>query len=158
MTIPSQNINQFQITPTFGDLDLQGGGGSVFTAAADSSVVTALVAGQPVKIVDSAGGVPKVVALAANTDETLGFIKRNVKDQSYAAGELLELAGRDSVIWLVSNAAIARGAKLEVVYNANSGAGAVITSAGTNPIIGRALDKATASGQLIRVLLDTPLQ
>ena len=157
MTIPSYNQNNFAIAPLLGELDLQGVGGTVITAEADSSVVTALLPGQPVKIVDSANGVPKVVALTANTDFTFGFIKRNVKDQNYAAGEFLELAQGGSFIWLVSNAAIARGANVEVVYDANSGNGAVISSGGVNPIIGYALDKATGANQFIRVALRSPV-
>lgn len=156
MTIPTLNQNQFAQQPVLGDLDLQYDG-SVITAAAASSVATPFVAGQPVKIEDSAGGVPKMLALTSNGDQTFGFVIRNLKDVNVPAGQAFELALKDSVIWLVSDAAISRGSDVEVVYNSNSGAGAVITSAGINPVVGKALDKATAANQLIRVYLAVPI-
>ncbi len=155
MTIPTLNQNQFALQPVLGDIDMQFTGTVIAAAAATGNTGT-FVPGQPVKIEDSAGGVPKFVPLVANTDETFGFVVRNLKDASIAAGKSFELAMKDSVIFLVSGAAIARGANLEVVYDANSGAGSVITAAGVNPVIGKALDKATAASQLIRVYLSVP--
>ena len=66
------DINSFKITPVQGQVDLQFAG-SVISARVKSDEVTALIAGQPIKLVDSAGGVPEVTALTANTQQAFGF-------------------------------------------------------------------------------------
>ena len=147
----TQLINQFAQTPEPGDLDLLFPGG-VISARAYASLVTPLVPGQAVKLVDVGGGVPVVTALAADTDATFGFVVRNLKDISFAANEILEVAIQGSVQYMVAGAAIARGAKIEVVTASTK----VITNAGTNPVAGFAFDKATADGDVIRVFILTP--
>lgn len=145
------DINSFKITPVQGEVDLQFAG-SVVSARVKSSEATALVAGQAVKLVDTAGGVPEVTALAANTDSTFGFVTRNLKDASFPAYSSVEIGLQGTVIWMTAGAAIARGAKLEVVNSTKK----VITNAGTNPVCGFAFDKASADGDLIRVYVITP--
>lgn len=145
------NINQFAQTTVQGQLDLLFPGG-VLSAQVDSTQATPLIAGQAVKMTTTSGGLPKFVALASNTDSTFGFVARNLKDASDAAYANFELAFTDSVMWMTSNAAIARNSNVEVVISNNT----VITSAGINPVIGIALDTATASAQLIRVLIKVP--
>lgn len=146
-----QNINQFGQTPEAGDLDLTFGG-EVLTCQVASTQVTALVPGQAVKMADVAGGVPKVVSLAADTDVTFGFVVRNLKDATYPALSYLEIAIQGSVEYMTSGAAIARGAMVEVVSATNK----VITAAGTNPVAGFAIGKATATDELIRIFVLTP--
>lgn len=147
----TQALNQFAQTPEVGDLDLQHPG-NVFSCAVASTQATALVPGQAVKLADVAGGAPKVIGLAANTDKSFGFVVRNLKDAQFAAGATLEVCAGGAVMWMTAGAAISRGANLEVVYTTNK----VITNAGTNPVIGQALDKASADGDIIRVLVRTP--
>lgn len=147
----AQTLNQFAMTPEVGDLDLQFPG-QVLTAQVDASS-TSIVPGQPVKIVDSAGGLPKVTALTANTDKTFGFAIRNLKDAQIDAGEPIEIAFFGAVMYMTAGAAIARGANVEVVYTTNK----VITSGGTNPIVGKALDKAAANNDVIRVFIPAPV-
>lgn len=146
------DINQFAISQVQGALDLSINS-SVMTCAVDAAETTSLVAGQPVKLATTGGGVPKVLALTANTDKSFGFVVRNLKDASRQAGEALEVAMCGSVMYMTAGAAINPGAKIEVVYTTNK----VITNAGTNPIVGVALDKAAADGDLIRVLVVNPL-
>ncbi len=143
--------NQFAMQTVQGDLDLQFLGG-VITVQVSANQATALIAGQAVKLEDSAGGVPKVLALAANTESSFGFVVRNLKDQTFPAGSLMEVALQGSVMQMTAGAAIARGAKIEVVNSTKK----VITNAGTNPVAGFALDKAAADGDLIRVWVLTP--
>ncbi len=150
MTTP--NINQFAVTPVQGMTDLMWGGEGVITAQVKSDEAVALVAGQAVKLADVAGGPPVITALAANTDAPFGFVAYNLKDRTYPASSKVELALGGSVIYMTAGAAIARGAKVEVV-NATF---KVITNAGVNPVSGFALDKASADGDLIRVMIITP--
>lgn len=145
------NINSFALEPIAGGLDLQFQG-SVVSARVKSDEATALIPVQAVKLVNSYGGIPEVTALAANTDPVFGFVAANPKDISFAAGARLELALQGTVMYMTAGAAIARGAKLEVVNSTKK----VITNAGTNPVCGYAYDRAAADGDLIRVFIITP--
>lgn len=145
------NQNQFAMEPVQGDTEgtLHG---SVFPCQVSGSAGAAIVPGEAVKCEDSAGGVPKVLPLAANTDKTFGFAIRTLKDINFAALDFVEIAGFGTLMYMTAGAAVARMAKLEVVYTTKK----VITSVGVNPVVGYAFDKATADGDLIRVLISTP--
>lgn len=149
----AQVQNQFAQTPEKGQLDLMAGG-SVITCQVDATQSQALVPGQAVTCVDSAGGVPKVIAAAADTADVFGFVKFSFKDQDFPAGAAVEIAiFRGSVMFMQSSAAIARYAQVMPVIAGQK----VATAAGAGKrIVGRALDKATAADQLIRVLIDLP--
>lgn len=144
-------INQFAQTQIQGAMDLDTNP-CVITGQVDAAQATPLVAGQAVKGTTTAGGLPKFVALASNADKAFGFVVRNLKDANFPALSNFELAFNDSVMYMTANAAITRFSNVEVVTSNNS----VITNAGVNPAIGIALDTATASGQLVRVLIKTP--
>lgn len=146
------NQNQFAQTPIQGQMDLEGFGSNVIAAQVDNAQATALVAGQAVKMATTAGGVPKVIGLAANTDQALGFIVYNLKDISYVANESVEMALFGSVMYMTAGGAITRGASVEVVQASSK----VITTGGVNPVAGFALDKALADGDLIRVYIQAP--
>lgn len=146
-----QNISQFSQTPVQGEVDLSFHG-SVISGQVDAAQVNALVPGQPVKLATTGGGVPKVIGLAANTDQSFGFIAYNLKDIAFPANAACEVAMFGTVMHMTTGGAITRGNSVEVVYTAST----VITSGGTNPVIGFALDKATGSGQLIRVFIQAP--
>jgi hypothetical protein len=148
----TQNINSFVQTVEVGDLDLQEIS-SVLTCMVNPGSSSTIIPGQAVKLANVAkGGVPKVIPLAANTDPTFGFAVRNLKDANFTDGKAVEIAWGGSVMYMTAGAAINPGAKVEVVYTTNK----VITAAGTNPMVGFALDKATADLDIIRVLLRTP--
>lgn len=152
MSVTQPNINQFAQTTVQGQLDLLFPGG-VISGQVDSTQAVPLIAGQAVKMTSTSGGLPKFVGLTSNSDKTFGFVSRNLKDVSFPAYSNFELAWTDSVMWMSSGAAISRNSNVEVVFSSNT----VITSAGFNPVIGIALDTATGSGQLIRVLIKTPM-
>ena len=148
----SLQLNQFSQTTVQGQLDLEFQG-SVISAQVSANQATALVAGQPVKIENSAGGVPKMLALTSNTDPVFGFVSRNLKDQNFPTYAALEVALTDSVMYMTANASsptIARGAPVEVDYVTNT----VLASQGINPVVGYALDQAANAGDLIRVYID----
>lgn len=146
------NQNQFAITPIQGMMDLEGFGSNVISCQVDHAQSTSLVPGQPVKLATTAGGIPKVVALSANSDQPFGFVAYNVKDASYAADDRVEIALFGSVMYMTSGGAIVRGASVETVYTTNK----VITTGGVNPVSGFAFDTATATDQLIRVYIQSP--
>lgn len=149
---PTLSPNQFTQAPYLGQVDLRYANNTV-SAQIDVSETNTLYAGQAVKIVDSADGVPKVVAVTAITDNVFGFINYNIKDASYVAGSMVELSMAGNAIYLYSTNAIARGAQVCVAVSTRGGVQASLSTAN---IVGYAFDKATAAGQLIRVVLSTP--
>lgn len=145
------NQNQFNQEPVQGEIDLQFPGNTITCQVAGDEAV-AIVPGQALKLVDTGGGVPKVTATTADTDNVFGFAVRNFKNPSFEANQPLEVGWEGAVIYMTSGAAIARGAKIEYDVATKK----VITNAGVNPVCGFALDKATAADQLIRVVVNTP--
>ena len=150
MTNP--NINQFAQTTVLGQLDMEFAG-SVASMQVSANQATALIAGQPIKVENSAGGAPKVLALASNTDITQGFVVRNLKDPNFPAFARVEVALENSVMYMNSGGAITRFGAVEAVQGTP---GNVIAWAGINPVVGFAYDQATAANQLIRVLINPP--
>jgi hypothetical protein len=153
-TASALSPNQFAQRSILGQLDLQLNFNTV-AALIDVSETTPLYAGSAVKLVDSASGVPKVVGCAAESDEVFGFINYNIKNVAFLAGNAAEISLKGNVMYLYATEAIARG--VEVVLDLTS-PGSVQAAAGEtgSTIVGWAFDKAVASGQLIRVYIETP--
>ena len=148
----AQQLNQFVQAPIVGMLDMKFNWNTK-SAEIDASQVGSLAQGQAVKIVDSAGGIPKVVGCTADTDEVFGFINYDIKSQLFVAGDRVEISQKGNVMFLVATAAVARGAQVVLdtaggVYPAALGSGKCL--------VGFALDKATAPGDIIRVELSVP--
>jgi hypothetical protein len=142
--------NQFAQTTVAGQLDQKLSLGT-FSAMVDSTQATAMVPGQAVKIVDSQYGVPKVVACAASSDNCAGFISgTSMKDQTFAAGQAVEIGGPGTCIYLYATSAVSRGAQVQLDVASPASVTALVGSSGA-AVIGWAYDKATAYGQLIRV-------
>lgn len=149
------NPNQFVQTPILGMADLHISANTL-EVQVDASQATPLLAGQSVKIVDSLGGIPKVVAVAADADEVYGFIRFDVRRKQFVAGDVIEIAGLiGSCIYLQATAAIARGAHLKGVVATVGGVATAVLGSGS-PIIGHAYDKAVNAGDLIRVVTFLP--
>lgn len=144
--------NQFALSELVGTTDLRFNGDTI-SVQVDASQATALVAGEAVKVVDSADGVPKVVAISAITDEVFGFVNFDIKSKSFPAGSRCEISQAGNVMYLYATAAIARGAR---VYSALSTKGGVQPTVSTANYVGYAIDKASTAGQLIRVKLVCP--
>lgn len=148
-----QQQNAFVQAPTQGDVDLRNGSGQTIAAEIDASSAGSLVPGQAVKVVDSVGGVPKVVECAANSDDVYGFINFNLKDRLYNAYDKVELSAmRNNVMYMTAAEAISRGGKVMIVVTGSK----VANRAGGGICIGRAFDKAVNVGDLIRVTIDLP--
>ncbi|AFC22569.1 hypothetical protein phi1422_0049 [Bdellovibrio phage phi1422] len=148
-----QSVNQFGMNTEKGVVAMKMETGT-FSVQIDATEAAELVPGQAVKLVDSAGGIPKVVKVAADTDEVFGFINYNKRQAKFKAGDVCEISGmRGNVMWMQAASAVARGAKVMVVVAGNKVDDA---AAGAKTIIGWAFDKATAADQLIRVVIDLP--
>ena len=130
-----------------------------------SQSTATLTPGLAVKLVaDTASGYNNAVGeygidLAGPTDRIFGFVALSLRKNSYVAGDTdvnVVIGGggaTQSIIRLEAAAAIAVGAYLEI----NSAGTKVLTSAGTNKIVGQALCSAGADGDLVDVLVLTPL-
>lgn len=153
-TIPAlEGINQFQMSPFLGMLDLKVGNTNVTAAQIDVTQLTALYNGSAVNVVNGANGIPTVVGSSTDADNVWGFIVYDIKSASYVVGNRCEIAQQGSCIWLYATTAITRGT--QVVLDLTS-QGAVQAATGSDTVIGYAFDQATAYGQLIRVVLTTP--
>lgn len=139
-------LNQFNQTAIKGDLTL-GLNNNVISCKIKSDSSSTFTAGTAVKIVDVANSIP-VIEKAAATDSIFGFIIYNRKNNAPIAGDIVEVAFDNSVMLMEASASIASGATLEIVATGDT----VITNAGTNKVIGRALRKAS-SGDIIPVVI-----
>lgn len=147
-----QNVNQFAQTPIVGKADLQFAG-SVFSAQVDTTQATNLVPGQFVTVVNSTGGVPKVIGLGAQATTPQGVVLYNPKDAGYPAFSRLEIGYDNTVPFMNAAGAIARFAPVQAVQ---ATPGNVAAWDGSSPIVGFAFDASTAANQLIRVFLKFP--
>ena len=152
--INSQNPNQFAQSAVLGMLDLRFNPNTV-AVQIDASETAILYAGQAVKMVDSAGGVPKVIACSADADQVLGFLNYNIKNVGYSAGDAAEISMNGNCQFLRATAAIARGARVCLDILTIGGVKPVSGSGGER-IVGWAYDKATNAGDMIRVMVQTP--
>lgn len=145
----TQLSNQFNQTNEKGALDLAINQ-NLFDCRIDPASVATITAGAPLKIVDVAGEriVVDLATLAA--DDIFGFMPLEIIRNEFAAGKPIRVAINLSVMVMEASAAITRGADLEIVP---TGVKVATNAGGTS--IGRALDKATADGDLIRVLIKT---
>ena len=137
-----------------GRLDLQANIDSL-SCIIDSTQATAIKAGTPVKVIATSSKLPHIVA-AASGDLILGFVKHSPRKESFAAGEVVEVSYGGDVMYLEADAAIDAGVPVNVTDFTDMAVAKIGTSAGST--VGFALEKATAAGQLIRVLLRTPVQ
>lgn len=146
-----QNQNQFAQAPVLGQVDMLSAVNIKSVRIDPASQSTVLQAGQWLKIVDVAG-TEIVVDEAAVTEKAYGVIVYNPRKNIYAAGDMVEVACKGTVVYLETSAAIARGAKVQ-----NTPAGPTVqtlTSLATNCQVGICLDKPTAANVLTRVEVD----
>lgn len=147
------NQNQFVQKPVQGLLDLMQNFNTI-PCQVDTSQVTALLPGQAVKVVNSVGGVPKVIAIAADTDDVFGFVNYALKNASYPALAPVEVSIGGNIMWMTAAGAITRMAKVNTLQASTK---VQTDQGGGNTVVGRAFDEAVLNGDLIRVLIKTPV-
>lgn len=150
------NQNQLVQQPVQGQMDLRFNS-NVLSVQVDVTSAGGLIPGQPVKMVDSVGGIPKVVECASDADDVLGFIAFDIKSAKFDAGDRCEIALVDGAgcMYMTSAAAIARKAQLAIVFGTPGQVQTAVAASGKT-VVGYAFDKATAAGQLIRVMMLPP--
>lgn len=145
-----QNPNQFAQTPVLGQPDERQQPNSLFATINPDSVFTDFQVGTVVKLVAGAG--PQIlVDVADPTEKPYAVIPYNIKKNTYAPGDSVQLFAALSVLYLQTSAAVTRGA--DVQFLNTGGSPTVATRAGGNAILGTALDQDSTGGGVIRVLV-----
>lgn len=148
------NPNQFAQAAVLGMLD-QALNFNTISCQVDVSQSGNLYAGSWVKVVDSAGGVMKVVGCSAHDDEALGPINFTFKNSVFIAGQACEVSISGNVMYMYATAAISRLAQVVLDLTSPGSVGPTTGSSGSR-IVGWAFDKAPAAGALFRVYIKTP--
>lgn len=145
------NLNQEIMTARVGSYALAPFNPAV-QARLDSALVGSILVPSIVKLIDNVGGVP-VVTPCAVTDVPYGVIVYNGGlGESYKANDMVSLATDNDVVYFQTTAsAITAGSAVE--FDAT---GKVLASAGTNAVLGIALDSVGATGGVIRVRITAP--
>ena len=151
------NQNQFAQTQYVGTPDLRTEPNTI-AAQISPNQATALYNGMAVKVDTAitqtgANTLPQVIGCTSDSDNVSGFIIYDLKSQSYNAGDRISLGLTHTVLYLYSTTAITPFT--QVTLDLTTGGG-VAAKVGGNNIVGWAIDGASASGQLIRVFLQTP--
>lgn len=150
----SLNLNQFTQTPVVGMLDPAcNPNPSVMQVRFNPGATSTLriQAGEGVVLSDlgasDVNGVPIVIQRATNATAIYGVKVYDTKKGEIEPGEVFSVAMEGSTIVMEASAAIVRGALVALVIASK---GKVVTRT-TEEILGIALDKAAADGDLIRV-------
>lgn len=146
----TQSLNQFAQSTEKGVLDLALNP-NILSCRIAAGSASDFVAGTAVTLSDVTGKI-LVVDKAAIDDDILGFVVYSAKKSVPVAGDFIEVAISGSVMQMEASAAIARGADLQIVVASDKVATAATVGA---TIVGKALDKAAADEDLIRVIIST---
>jgi hypothetical protein len=151
--------NQFSQTPYVGMPDMRFNASSI-GAQVSPNQATALYNGMAVKIdtaisPNGSNYVPQVIGCTANSDSASGFIIYDIKSLSYNAGDRISMALAGTVLYLWATSAITAFNQVQLNLQTGGGVTAKVGASGAN-IVGYAIDGASASGQLIRVFVQTP--
>lgn len=112
-----------------------------------------LVVGDFVKLKDVANAsTPVVEKISATTEEPFGVIAYNAVKNEFENGEMVTVCSDYTILTLEASAAITAGSKVMPVIAGQK----VATATATNYAVGIALQKASAAGDLIDVLIKAP--
>ena len=143
------SLNQFAMTTLAGT---KVSGDNVQTVEFyDASASATITSGEMVILSANTtlGHVTKVQKGAGLTSAYFGVVLTNPLCASYAVGDKMEIACLGVIVMMTASTVISSGAYLQYDYSA----GKVATRAGSNTIVGQAMDSATADGDLIRMFV-----
>lgn len=146
----SLNINQQDILPIPGELDIMSMQNGYITCLVDATQATALKPGMAVKLYASnTGPMPKVVAAGQN-DAAHGLVAYIAKDTTFVAGDKIEIVFfGGNIIWMQATAvAITPGTQVE-----SDSTNLLVQAYSSNKVRGYALDyfAASAMGRIIQL-------
>lgn len=147
-----QSLNRFNMAPLKGQMDLQYNP-NVVACQVGSAQATPLLPAMPVTVVDNLNGVPSVIEATSDAADIFGFVVLNIKKTEFAAYASVEIAAfQGNVMYMEASAAIVRGADVAIVPTGDK----VVTAVAGDRVIGKAYDKASNDGDLIRVYINLP--
>ena len=151
-----QTLNQFSQTSDRGQIALRGEGNNLISAVVDATEAGTVKAGDLLVLVGSKGDFPSVKKATGTSGEVpLGFAVYNLVQNTWKAGELLELALTSVCMKMEASAAIP--AKSSVAYNTATALVEVApeVESASKPEVGVALTSAGAEHDLIVVYIQT---
>ena len=152
MAFYTQNQNQFAPVPMIGSPDMQAVVNSI-SAKITSSSVSYIQNGSVVKLVTGSAAEILVDAQLTNVDAPVfGVVAFSNRKNAYVPNDTVEVLLTDSIVYMLSGGAIARGDKVSATIAGAAVDCVVATDVTTlHYVVGIALDVATAAGQLVRV-------
>lgn len=142
-------LNQFKLSNIAGEV--MNVNPSTIAVRLASTYTPAGKAGDVVKLSAAEAGDAPVVVPAVSGDSGIGVILFNAKKATYAANDMAEIALANSIITMVASTGMNRS----VLVAWNSVSGQVQSTTGN--YVGITLDIASATGDIIRVLLQPKL-
>ena len=124
-----------------------------FSGMIDASVSGTVVPATPMKIVSTSAKLPHFAPATAE-DKIIGFLEWNVIRTGYIAGTVCQISPDGNVMYMEASEAISAGANVTMDSFSNITIKTAAAASGddpADPVIGYALEAATAAGQLIRV-------
>lgn len=149
----NQNMNQQTQTPMKGDVShivTPSTLSVVLDPATSLNAANPLLAGDFVALSNAAGNAILVDVAAANST-MFGVALYSIKKDKFVGGDALEVGLAGTIVYMESVNAIARGQSVEFIPASHAVQAPPTNSTAT--VVGVALDKASTSGQLIRVKL-----
>jgi hypothetical protein len=157
MAYLTQNPNQTFMSPILGQVDMAVTPNTKAVMLDPASINVYAQAGSPVKLVAKAGhGEIFVDVCTGVTDGPIyGVVLYNLRKNKYAAGDMMEVGCRGTVVYLESSTTINRGARVNSTA-ATASADPLVTTVANNTDwqLGVTLDQASAANDLVRVEID----
>jgi hypothetical protein len=148
-----QNLNQFAQTAIVGQQDLTVNNNIIPARIyASSSGGALLVAGNAFKLVDQVGEMPIIDLVTGVTDTPYCVAIHQMKNDTFTAGQVIDVALSGSVVYMQASAAIARGVRVQI--DPTGPTVATLTSLGTNASLGVCIDKPSAAGAMCRIQIN----
>lgn len=144
------NINQQDILPIPGEIDIQTMANGYFNAIVDAAQATPLKPGMPVKLqTTNTGPMPKVLA-AGQDDVACGIVAYIVKDTTFNAGDKVEIVFFGGVVIWVQATAVAINPQAQLESDAT---GLLVQAYSSHKVRGYALDymAANAMGRMVQL-------
>lgn len=121
----------------------------------NSAWANPITAGQSVKLTNTDSSQIMVEPCSADTDLPFGVIAYNLRKNSYSLGDIIEVVGREGVMFMKTSGAVARGDNVALTNQtvATNDPTVATNAVAGKTVVGKALEKAAGANALIKVLV-----